>query len=213
MAQDDHLYLFVSWETGDGRPEILARIPVGRDMILASRWSISATDDKWHAGLEPEKAKLIMQHGASEMSVNYHPDLKKWIAVHGGSRFSPTRFLLSTAPSMTGPWTEGEVIYHVPELQKDNPHYDKDTFCYAGKEHPEFEKPGRTGLHVRVQQHEAEEAGDRAIHLHPAGGAHAHAGVGYGEVAHFARTALQKARVRRTCSVQYGQSWPPGNSS
>ena len=36
----------------------------------------------------------------------------------------------------------GEVIYTIPELQKDNPHYDKTTFCYAGKEHPEFEKPG-----------------------------------------------------------------------
>jgi hypothetical protein len=25
-------------------------------------------------------------------------------------------------------------------MQKNSPEYDKDTFCYAGKEHPEFEK-------------------------------------------------------------------------
>jgi hypothetical protein len=31
------------------------------------------------------------------------------------------------------------VIYKIPEMQKDSPAYDADTFCYAGKEHPEFE--------------------------------------------------------------------------
>jgi hypothetical protein len=34
------------------------------------------------------------------------------------------------------------VIYQIPIMQKSDPNYDKETFCYAGKEHPEFEKPG-----------------------------------------------------------------------
>ena len=50
--------------------------------------------------------------------------------------------MLRTSPSLTGPWTDGEVIYRIPELQKSSPGYDPDTFCYAGKEHPELEKPG-----------------------------------------------------------------------
>jgi hypothetical protein len=46
---------------------------------------------------------------------------------------------LRTAPSLTGPWTKGDVIYHMPEMAKSTPGYDADTFCYAAKEHPEFE--------------------------------------------------------------------------
>jgi hypothetical protein len=141
LAQGDHLYLFSLWETGDGRPEILVRIPWAAD-DPRKQMEYLGSDDQWHAGLEPTKAKLIMTHGASEMSVNYHAEVKKWIAVMVDPNIFSDKVLLRTAPSMTGPWTEGEVIYHVPELQKDNPHYDKDTFCYAGKEHPEFEKPG-----------------------------------------------------------------------
>ena len=34
------------------------------------------------------------------------------------------------------------MIYRIPEMQKDRPGYDKDTFCYAAKEHPEFRQPG-----------------------------------------------------------------------
>jgi hypothetical protein len=47
-----------------------------------------------------------------------------------------------TAPHLAGPWSEGNVIYRIPEMQKGNAGYDKDTFCYAAKEHPEFRRPG-----------------------------------------------------------------------
>jgi hypothetical protein len=52
------------------------------------------------------------------------------------------KVILRMAIDMTGPWTEGDVIYRIPEMQKDSAGYDSDTFCYAGKEHPEFEKSG-----------------------------------------------------------------------
>jgi len=55
------------------------------------------------------------------------------------SQYLSAKILLRTSPSLTGPWTDGEVIYQIPELQKDSTGYDPDTFCYAGKEHPEFE--------------------------------------------------------------------------
>jgi hypothetical protein len=51
-----------------------------------------------------------------------------------------SKILLRTAPSLTGPWTQGEVIYQAPEMQLTTPGYDKNTFCYAAKEHPEFEQ-------------------------------------------------------------------------
>ena len=100
------------------------------------------SDDKWHDGIEPAKAKVIMKTGASEMSVRYHPELKKWIAVMVDPQIFSDKVILRTSPSLIGPWTDGEVIYRIPILQKSDPKYDADTFCYAGKEHPEFEQPG-----------------------------------------------------------------------
>ena len=74
------------------------------------------------------------------MSVRYHPELKKCIAVLVDPQIFSGKVLLRSSPSLAGPWTEGEVIYTIPEMQKSYADYDKDTFCYAGKEHPEFEK-------------------------------------------------------------------------
>ncbi|MGA8866430.1 MAG: hypothetical protein WB510_05650, partial [Candidatus Sulfotelmatobacter sp.] len=98
--------------------------------------------DQWHSGLIPAKAKTIMRNGPSELSVRYHPELKKWIAVHVDPMIFSDKVLLRTSPTLAGPWTDGDVIYRIPELQKGSPGYDADTFCYAGKEHPEFERAG-----------------------------------------------------------------------
>jgi hypothetical protein len=55
---------------------------------------------------------------------------------------SSDEVLARTAPQITGPWDQAKVIYHIPEMKKGSPGYDKDTLCYAGKEHPEFREPG-----------------------------------------------------------------------
>ena len=75
------------------------------------------------------------------MSVRYHPDIKKWVAVMKSPDLSSDAIIVRTAPEITGPWSAGETIYHIPEM-KDSPGRDKNVFCYAGKEHPEFEEPG-----------------------------------------------------------------------
>jgi hypothetical protein len=54
---------------------------------------------------------------------------------------SSDAILMRTALDVIGPWSRGEVIYHIPEMQKKSAEYDKNVFCYAGKEHPEFEEP------------------------------------------------------------------------
>jgi hypothetical protein len=46
---------------------------------------------------------------------------------------------LRNASSPIGPWSDGDVIYTVPDMQPTTAGYDKNTFCYAAKEHPEFE--------------------------------------------------------------------------
>jgi hypothetical protein len=141
LIEDDYLYIFTLYERGN-RPQIVTRISLKGLGDPKKNLQYLGSDDQWHDGLEPAKAKVIMNKGASEMSVRYHPDLKKWVAVMVDPQLFSDRVLLRTAPGMTGPWTEGDVIYRIPILQKNNSDYDTDTFCYAGKEHPEFEKPG-----------------------------------------------------------------------
>jgi hypothetical protein len=139
LIKDDYLYIFTLYEKGS-RPQILTRIPLKGLDDPQKHLQYLGADDQWHDGLEPEKAKVIMKTGASEMSVRFHPELNKWVAVLVDPQIFSDKILLRTAPSMTGPWSDGEVIYKIPELQKASNKYDADTFCYAGKEHPEFEK-------------------------------------------------------------------------
>jgi hypothetical protein len=81
-----------------------------------------------------------MTPGSSELSIRYHPELNRWLAVMFKQGMFSREIQLRSAPAPTGPWSEGQVIYTVPEMRPDAPGYDKDTFCYAGKEHPEFER-------------------------------------------------------------------------
>lgn len=141
VIDGDYVYIFTMYEEGS-RPQILTRIPLKGLSEPKKNLQYLGSDEKWHNGLEPAKAKVVMDKGASEMSVRYHPELKKWIAVMVDPQIFSDKVILRTSPNLAGPWTSGDVIYKIPILQKDHPDYDQDTFCYAGKEHPEFEKPG-----------------------------------------------------------------------
>jgi hypothetical protein len=136
--EGDYLYIFTLDENGK-RPEILTRIPLDGLDHPSEKLQYLDASGSWQSGLEPAKAKAVMEHGAAEMTVRYHPDLKNWIALLVDPDFFSGKVLLRTAPDLTGPWTDGQVIYEIPELQKGSRVYDPDTYCYAGKEHPEFE--------------------------------------------------------------------------
>jgi Domain of unknown function (DUF4185) len=141
LIEDDYLYIYTLYEVGN-RPQILTRIPLKGLGDPRKNLQYLGSDDKWHDGIDPAKAKVIMKTGASEMSVRYHPELKKWVAVMVDPQIFSDKVILRTSPSLIGPWTDGEVIYRIPILQKSDPKYDADTFCYADKEHPEFEQAG-----------------------------------------------------------------------
>jgi len=87
-------------------------------------------------------AKGIMKPGSSEISVRYHADLGQWIAIMTGPEFMSNNVIARTAKKIEGPWSESKVIYYYPEMQYSYNKYDKDTFCYAAKEHPEFAVKG-----------------------------------------------------------------------
>lgn len=139
VVYDKSAYLFALEESG-ARPLVATRIPIKGLKDPAKPLEYLAADGTWESGFTPQNAMQVMKRGSTELSIRYHPELHRWLAV----MFSPDAFsskiLLRTAPSLTGPWTDGQVIYQAPEMQPANPGYDKDTFCYAAKEHPEFER-------------------------------------------------------------------------
>jgi hypothetical protein len=130
--------LFALDEQG-ARPLIAARIPLSGLDRPRQNLEYLAADGKWTNGFEPANAKPIMTPGISELSIRYHPELKRWLAVMFVPGGLSRDIIVRSAPAATGPWSDGQVIYSVPEMKPESPGYDKDTFCYAAKEHPEFE--------------------------------------------------------------------------
>lgn len=130
--------IFALYETGT-RPLLASRIPLSGLSSPKANLEYLARDGNWQKGFDPPNALEVMKHGSPELSIIYHPELHKWLAV----MFQPEGFsrniLLRTASSPTGPWTDGQVIYKVPEMDPKSSGYDKNIFCYAAKEHPEFE--------------------------------------------------------------------------
>jgi len=138
VTDEGYVYLFALRESGQ-RPLLATRIPFEGLDDPAKHLEYFANDGQWHPGFDPASAQAVMQKGSPELSIRYHPDLKRWLAVMFEPEGFSSRIVLRTAPSLTGPWSQGKVIYKVPEMQPDKLGYDKNTFCYAAKEHPEFE--------------------------------------------------------------------------
>ncbi|HEX4156504.1 MAG TPA: DUF4185 domain-containing protein [Acidobacteriaceae bacterium] len=138
LVYGKYAYLFALYESGS-RPLLVTRIPLSGLTTPAAHLEYLADDDDWKHGFDPAHAKIIMAHGSSELSIRYHPELKRWLAVMLDPAGFTDKIILRSAPQLTGPWTEGEVIYHIPEMQP-GPQRDANVFCYAGKEHPEFER-------------------------------------------------------------------------
>jgi hypothetical protein len=145
VVDGEYAYLFALYERA-ARPMLLTRVPLAgldapaRNLQYLAKSAKRA--DEWQPGFKPKNAVHVMDPGTSEMTVRYHPDLKKWLAVMRAPDISSDAIVLRTAPAITGPWSASELIYRIPEMQKNLPGYDKNVFCYAGKEHPEFERPG-----------------------------------------------------------------------
>ncbi|HEY4357259.1 MAG TPA: DUF4185 domain-containing protein [Acidobacteriaceae bacterium] len=137
VVEGNYAYLFALYEHGN-RPLLATRIPLKGLEAPAANLEYLAADGTWKYGFDPAKAKEVMARGITELSIRYHPALHQWRAVMFDPSIFSDKIILRTAPSLTGPWTEGDVLYRVPEMQA-GPTRDKNVFCYAAKEHPELE--------------------------------------------------------------------------
>lgn len=137
--------LFVpSGRTPDILGNILIRIPTDRLHDPAGAMEYYAKDNRWQKGLDPANAKIVLEIGVSELSVRYHESRKRWIAVYLSVHNKGDRLLYRSAEKLEGPWSDPKVlIAAIPEVDPTNRKYDKNNFCYAGKEHIQFAKEDR----------------------------------------------------------------------
>jgi len=140
VVEGEYAYVFALLEAGS-RPMLLTRIPLDGLDAPAEHLQYLSKSGKWKPGLTPADAMHVMEHGNTEMTVRYHPGMKKWVAILNYPRLFSDTIVARTAPHLAGPWSKGKVVYRIPEMQKNTAGYDKDTFCYAAKEHPEFRQP------------------------------------------------------------------------
>jgi hypothetical protein len=118
---------------------ILARIPLSGLDDPARAIAYLDRDGQWVKEPSPGMVKVVIGAAVSEMSVRYHADIGKWIAVYLSLANNGDRMLYQKADALEGPWSEPRpLIASIPEVNRLSPRYDENNFCYAGKEHPAF---------------------------------------------------------------------------
>jgi hypothetical protein len=124
----------------------LLRLPLSQLNSAArpanNNWEYLQSSLTWGAWLGtqtslPSDNAAVITPGATEMTVRYHSSTNQWIAVYPVGLSNAAYYSLAAA--ITGPWGQSESLYAYPEMQLSNPNYTPNVFCYAAKEHTEFE--------------------------------------------------------------------------
>lgn len=129
LPDAEFLYVYGTDEdigpAGPDRYLIVARVP------LQSSWDAADwrfyRDGQWVA--EFQDASRLVRHMASEASVSYQPQFKRFLLVYTEDGLSP-RILARSAAGPAGPWSAATTIYECPEMGRD-----KRVFTYAAKAH------------------------------------------------------------------------------
>jgi len=150
-----HVYLFAFFDRDPTRhPRMLSRIPLSEFEADSPRPDAAIEyldrDGRWQPGFDPERARIVMDDNASEMSVRFEPELDRWVAVYNYPDLTEMfpvvppedEVFVRTAKRLEGPWSQPQSIFEIPELDASNPERDPNTFCYAAKAHPEYAPPG-----------------------------------------------------------------------
>lgn len=140
-----YMYTVLAGKEHPTRPVILLRLPLSMlSYPELAQFHLQYYNKGWHNGLDVEKAQVLFPAGATELSVRYHKQIKKWVAILNDPNVLGQRAQAYTSQSFSGPFVLAKTFPLFEEVKKDTPIYDKDTFCYASKEHIQF-YDSRTG--------------------------------------------------------------------
>jgi len=143
-------YAYFFTAVGSPPSQALLRIPLADLNSLArpgnSDWQYLSASGAWEpwqstATALPSDNVVVIKPGATEMTVRYHAATNQWIAVYPQGLDNASGYSLSS--SLIGGWGAPEQLYAYPEMQSSNANYTPHVFCYAAKEHVEFESAGQ----------------------------------------------------------------------
>jgi hypothetical protein len=138
---DDYLYLWGCLATGmhlaRTRPESIEKLSSYEYLVEAPTVRQPNLAPRWSSAFQPTAA--LFDSVPNEMSAAYNPYLGKHVAFHTLHR--ENKIVMRTAPRITGPWSNGEIVYR-PERIKES------DLVYAAKEHPELARDSGRVLYV-----------------------------------------------------------------
>jgi hypothetical protein len=133
IVEENHVYLLGYDDGPDDKPlerfGILCRLPIAKLDADKPGESIQfwSKEEQWLS--TPQSLAPLFRPGTTESSLHYDPVRKRYITC-AIRPFSPDYYLFS-AEKLTGPWSEPQKIYHIPDLQRN-----KNYHAYASRGHP-----------------------------------------------------------------------------
>jgi len=132
MKEGRYVYIYGASEDRSkgfgGRSAIVARVREEK-MTDFPAWRFYG-DGEWKANIG--KADGLFGGTATEYSISYQAELKKYVAIYTENGLS-RHVLMRTASAPVGPWSRPQKVFECPEAG-----WDKTYFCYAAKGHPEI---------------------------------------------------------------------------
>jgi hypothetical protein len=132
---DNYVYLWGSLATGmhlaRATPDSLGDLASYEYLVDAPTEGQPNVLPRWSPKFQP--TGKLFDAVPNEMSAAYNPYLRQYVAFHSLHR--EHKIAMRTAPQITGPWSDPEVVYQ-PERIKDS------DLIYAAKEHPELARDG-----------------------------------------------------------------------
>lgn len=139
VKQDAYAYLLtVREDAAKKHPVLLTRLALNR-LADPARALEYLGRGGWKPGLSGPDAVSLVDSAATEISLHYEAGRKQWVMVHTEPAFWSKGIVIRRAPAIEGPWDRAvttEPLYQ--EMNPADPLFDKETFCYAAKAHPQF---------------------------------------------------------------------------
>jgi Domain of unknown function (DUF4185) len=172
----DYAYFFTLARSAGGAEQHLglARIALNQlgnaERPGSTAWEYLRGDQSWAAwtGTDtalPKNSAVLLRPGATEMTVRYHEATKQWLAAYPVAFQRDAQYALSD--SITRGWKSSKSLYEYPEMNSSNANYTPHVFCYAVKEHVEFEKAGQLVFSYACNSTEEKDVLQNSYLYHP----------------------------------------------